>query len=155
MFAIISILAPARGATEGSGSPSASAPSISILAPARGATQPVYDAPHHPHDFNSRPCERGDQPRTAWRSRGRRFQFSPLREGRRWHDAQREQGGIFQFSPLREGRPVLFSVIVKAFKISILAPARGATKRYPAHCKQYVISILAPARGATWTRTTD
>ena len=77
---------------------------ISILAPARGATQPVQVRPVLLRDFNSRPCERGDciaGTSGAWCGR---FQFSPLREGRPRSSSRAASFLTFQFSPLREGR---------------------------------------------------
>ena len=99
---LISIHAPARGATSEGGSFSQSG-TISIHAPARGATPLVqrdhprnYISIHAPargatlcgadhkvrQDFNSRPCERGDLGRQRVRDDAFIFQFTPLREGR-------------------------------------------------------------------------
>ena len=56
----ISILAPARGATRLDDALVMHG-KISILAPARGATIVFPPLIYHDADFNSRPCERGDQ----------------------------------------------------------------------------------------------
>ena len=102
--------------------------SISILAPARGATIELL------HGFNLI-----------------LFQFSPLREGRRseprypqychsyFNSRPCERGdakymddlgiSLFQFSPLREGRQRADFHSNRVWHISILAPARGATRK--------------------------
>ena len=122
----ISIHAPARGATR-IGTLCAPSHKISIHAPARGATTQ--------RSISTRSCG---------------FQFTPLREGRR-HAEQESlsdplyfnsrpcergdaNGGVkipgytqFQFTPLREGRQVIGRIFDGMKKISIHAPARGAT----------------------------
>ena len=55
------------------------------------------------------------------------FQFSPLREGRHIPFNLTIHVNQFQFSPLREGRRANETVTIVQF-ISILAPARGATR---------------------------
>ena len=126
---IISIHAPARGATEGkaatievgevfqftplregrryTGGRLLCFPVISIHAPARGATR------SHLWVVLS----------------SRIFQFTPLREGRLCALHLALDTGVFQFTPLREGRP-RSTWPHKAGKISIHAPARGATPRF-------------------------
>ena len=121
---------------------------ISILAPARGATKlPSFYAPGQ-FNFNSRPCERGDvsglilaacnQISILAPARGATsasvissaictFQFSPLREGRLFCFSHSASKPLFQFSPLREGRPDRGQHGLILGPISILAPARGAT----------------------------
>ena len=122
-------------------------------------------------NFNSRPCERGDLAYEADELGVGAFQFSPLREGRRGHAQVRhhepdfnsrpcERGDAagsgspcppsrFQFSPLREGRLHCGYIGRVVWTISILAPARGATKiKFKGGFVSH-ISILAPARGAT------
>ena len=146
MYIIISILAPARGAT---------AQPWPFCSPCRFQFSPLREGRRRGLPtaacagcyFNSRPCERGDAAYDLARAR-EEFQFSPLREGRRYtmpcfHPSliisilapargatgsrrRTAGGGSFQFSPLREGR--LFFCLSKAEEqISILAPARGAT----------------------------
>ena len=78
-------------------------------------------------NFNSRPCERGD---------------------RRWND-WRKSASLFQFTPLREGRHPLVQKLYWRYKISIHAPARGATQDEMEEILGADISIHAPARGAT------
>ena len=78
---------------------------ISIHAPARGATGCAPSRFQPSSHFNSRPCERGDDLRRRQTVRERKFQFTPLREGRRSRRAAKED----------------------TQRISIHAPARGAT----------------------------
>ena len=78
---------------------------ISILAPARGATTFTLFIFQFRHNFNSRPCERGDEPLCLFCVVSEEFQFSPLREGRHLCRLLIFMQNLFQFSPLREGRP--------------------------------------------------
>ena len=97
---------------------------ISIHAPARGATAgPAGET--GPVDFNSRPCERGDQ--------YRRESFAP------WY---------FNSRPCERGDR-RDQKEIPGKQISIHAPARGATGGGVRHGLQVIISIHAPARGAT------
>ncbi len=178
--------------------------------------RPQRNAPAFPDDdFNSRPCERGDDippskqriitisihaPARGATTRHRyincnvEFQFTPLREGRPFELSGKakvrsfnsrpcERGdrlfltgcllNKFQFTPLREGRQPYFQPSSLIIKISIHAPARGATfylnafifsfklqftplreGRRHGKCGRAVknISIHAPARGATEKR---
>jgi len=77
--------------------------------------------------FNPRPCARGDKAKLAVYDDEHQFQSTPLREGRRYAAFDRQ----------REGR------------VSIHAPARGATLVRPDIAYDLVVSIHAPARGAT------
>ena len=105
---------------------------ISILAPARGATPCLPKFARCNTHFNSRPCERGDRIDAVFTARRNIFQFSPLREGRPRISSSSSgsisisilapargatgnfrcavNAGVFQFSPLREGRPIIFLV---------------------------------------------
>ena len=78
---------------------------ISILAPARGATNVLPKVRNTGNYFNSRPCERGDVRQLKLQQNLLLFQFSPLREGRQIRRHSAELYSAFQFSPLREGRP--------------------------------------------------
>ena len=77
---------------------------ISILAPARGATALRVHRARGVDDFNSRPCERGDQDQVQGRLRFSHFNSRPC-----------ERGDIVGLQKMQQ------------LKISILAPARGAT----------------------------
>ena len=122
----ISIHAPARGATANQKSNGDDKP-ISIHAPARGATGKHRPNSRRAENFNSRPCERGDNFKSMLTAMGYKFQFTPLREGRRNNAAA---AGAFN-------------------QISIHAPARGATNAAKQQQRKQKISIHAPARGAT------
>ena len=99
------------------------------------------------------------------------FQSTPLREGRRTLTNKTNKTGLFQSTPLREGRLDCYAKPDVGKRISIHAPARGATclhlHRYT-HARDFnprpcargdltakvqdglnLISIHAPARGAT------
>ena len=145
---IISIHAPAGGATESSrssgqhGSQFQFTPlregrlkvpnhwqsyhPISIHAPAGGATHQEQAERTEGYNFNSRPCGRGDQmPQLE------RVQY------------------LFQFTPLREGRPRSDRASDLPHLISIHAPAGGATRPTLEQTNAEIISIHAPAGGAT------
>ena len=146
----ISIHAPARGATT-IRYPSIYETLISIHAPARGATRPddhmrpslMYFNPRpcargdlegflewrHSQDFNPRPCARGDTAAIADHAGSRYFNPRPCARG--------------DVTATRGGQPP---------RISIHAPARGATRRNIGHFTRAWISIHAPARGATCIR---
>ena len=102
---------------------------ISIPAPARGATTRSVSCSGSRADFNSRPCERGDDMYKVRKPSIVQFQFPPLREGRLSIKRLRKKGHIFQFPPLREGRPWFHFLSICTPSISIPAPARGATGR--------------------------
>ena len=167
----ISILAPARGATKikfKGGFVS----HISILAPARGATlwgcrkcnnskfqfSPLREGRHLLEQalasrcyFNSRPCERGDRALAALAEHPKQFQFSPLREGRpALRYGVESWRKISILAPARGATSSCLRCSRGRF-ISILAPARGATHINANFCLCRIISILAPARGATFT----
>ena len=101
---------------------------ISIHAPARGATAtggpPALAANHN---FNSRPCERGDTDRFKAYARN---EFISIH------------------APAR-GATENWMTWVGEVAISIHAPARGATGNRGGNCATTEISIHAPARGAT------
>ena len=99
--------------------------------------------------FNSRPCGRGDfyadgivffvkisihAPAGGATVRqkairgGFKFQFTPLREGRLCPPPRYDLKKSFQFTPLREGRPTARRLPITRIKISIHAPAGGATQ---------------------------
>src|SRR5690606_23018927 len=99
------------------------------------------------------------------------FQSTPLREGRQRTCHGCECSGRFQSTPLREGRQRVSALDADTIRVSIPAPARGATYTPPAmgEAKQFQstplregrpflviaqlnlhrVSIHAPARGAT------
>ena len=146
---------------------------ISIHAPARGATHHVA-APNRPTQISIHAPARGATEAEALNAlNARLFQFTPLREGRRrchsrysstttisihapargatrvfladavnpvisihapargatYGDLGDGEKILFQFTPLREGRRFERWEIIMADPISIHAPARGATSR--------------------------
>ena len=146
---------------------------ISILAPARGATMFAVRCTHRAAQFQSslprgerrlcdskHLCQRDFNPRSREGSDAAiaaaintNFYFNPRsREG---SDLLIIPGNnvVLNFNPRsREGSDAVHcNLFVRPRRISILAPARGATLS-PSHLFQWgYISILAPARGATDT----
>ena len=148
---------------------------VSIHAPARGATPGVLRILSSCQCFNPRPCARGD---AAARSRRHRLEvvsihapargatsstrspspctasFNP-RPCARGDDGDPKPGDwqpMFQSTPLREGRPASARPVRRRAKVSIHAPARGATSRMAGAPSPSGVSIHAPARGATTPR---
>ena len=123
---------------------------ISILAPARGATKGEQRRNNSNPYFNPRSREGSDKIRSAGSCRGRIFQSSlPRGERRARSRAMRTVRRISILAPAR-GATEIAGYTNKQIEISILAPARGATDRVTEHeLRVIVISILAPARGAT------
>ena len=104
--AIVSIHAPAGGATREAGAHSSSS-SVSIHAPAGGATRvpPLL------------------------RITSTRFRSTPLREGRPSTVGATAERSLFRSTPLREGRQASINDLSEPTAVSIHAPAGGATIR--------------------------
>ena len=100
--------------------------SISIPAPARGATSARLCTGTQESNFNSRPCARGDMALPRFWLIPAYFNSRPCARG--------DMRDLPLFRPLR---------------ISIPAPARGATRVACPQKDSKGISIPAPARGAT------
>ena len=101
--------------------------------------------------FNSRPCERGDITPTTGLKKVQSFQFSPLREGRRTCTWTANTVRYFNSRPCERGD---FSAAYQEYlaaNISILAPARGATRAFevPYTARQFQFSPLREGRRAT------
>ena len=126
MQAVVSIHAPARGAT-GRLRFCLRQLIVSIHAPARGAT----DAPQRPA--------------------AREFSFNPrAREGRDFSDAAiQKRTFVFQSTRPRGARQRRETVLDGNRGVSIHAPARGATSASMQQPPITPVSIHAPARGAT------
>ena len=107
-------------------------PDVSIHAPARGATYPVPEQSLQVAEFQST-LPRGERHAVAWHGK-RTVCFNPRsREGSddsRWY-------------------------LCAYYKVSIHAPARGATQENSHHHQSGPVSIHAPARGATWVFAAD
>ena len=143
---------------------------ISIHAPARGATV-ADDQFVRGIIFQFTPLREGRLSTAFANMVDVEFQFTPLREGRPRASLPVMRFFIFQFTPLREGRPKSWRGGTNDFldfnsrpcergdlrrgrtftagRISIHAPARGATGWMYRTGLGCVISIHAPARGAT------
>ncbi len=144
----ISIHAPARGAT--ALMPYLSpAPGISIHAPARGATRAESQVAGGNKDFNPRSREGSDLGQTTAFPPPPRFQ-STLPRGERPQPPCRSipTPRISIHAPAR-GATLLLDDRIDLPPISIHAPARGATAHGEPPLVLPPISIHAPARGAT------
>jgi len=96
---------------------------------ARGDLREVSELAVHRLSFNPRPCARGDEPVAV--SQRRRPSFNPR--------------------PCARGDGAVVSAGVSGQRVSIRAPARGATGGTTAACggEYEGVSIRAPERGAT------
>ncbi len=124
---------------------------VSIHAPAGGATF-TLEMRQVPFEFQSTPLREGRRARwTAVKAKGG-FQSTPLREGRHLNAAIAAMQGMFQSTPLREGRRALAMMPLDATRVSIHAPAGGATVAGGGGAGLSEVSIHAPAGGATRNR---
>ena len=168
----VSIHAPARGATA-AGVLVLGFEQVSIHAPARGATYRWSSASFTSSCFNPRAREGRDAPGVAPVSAVCTFQSTRPRGARPPVDAAAHQvPGLFQSTRPRGARPARGRQAGRACRVSIHAPARGATAssatrpsrmasfnpraregrdaRFGHRWVQWVtVSIHAPARGAT------
>ena len=126
---LVSIRAPARGATQREAL-RVRRVFVSIRAPARGATwlPPLRQSLRS--CFNPRPRTGGDPSHTSLGTPGEKFQSAPP----------------------HGGRHIVSQPISLDSRVSIRAPARGATRRDDGGGCRYRVSIRAPARGATLSR---
>ena len=124
---------------------------ISIHAPPRGATRKPISARGKPI-FQFTPLREG-RPSRRFRpsSRAPNFNSRPSARGDARGSASRLRRTNFNSRPSARG-DLLFSWPFSAFRISIHAPPRGATKGNVIADERYIISIHAPPRGATATR---
>ena len=77
--------------------------------------------------FQSTPLREGRRLKDVTLGGYDKFQSTPLREGRRHHQANRGVLPQFQSTPLREGRREVRDRQDDLYRVSIHAPARGAT----------------------------
>ena len=121
---------------------------ISIHAPARGATTTTWQPRQTSYNFNPRSREGSDHDRG--RCEGNGDDFNPRsREGsdKAWANLTNDE---LHFNPRsREGSDSASLKVISPLKISIHAPARGATFSLRNNFRGWNISIHAPARGAT------
>ena len=120
---------------------------ISIHAPARGATGCIGRGRERLHYFNSRPCERGDSPKSSGLPWGK-FQFTPLREGRPIPPFASRATSNFNSRPCERGDGSPDSHLVEATYFNSRPCERGNAKTLKSS-ESLPISIHAPARGAT------
>ena len=150
MASIISIHAPARGATKVTVHFNQNHSNISIHAPARGATGDAKDIWLAVRNFNPRSREGSDHKFISSASKMR--YFNPRsREGSDIQPTRnkRETADKFQSTLPRGERRALLGTLTNDEQISIHAPARGATPFGRIFRLFAAISIHAPARGAT------
>ena len=81
-----------------------------------------------PENFNSRPCGRGDPLPPPARIVHLDFNSRPCGRGDPSSAIFTLRSVLFQFTPLREGRPISFPPMPGPYRISIHAPAGGATR---------------------------
>ena len=99
-------------------------------------------------NFNSRPCERGFAEDGNAKFIESLFQFTPLREGLLPEARKKNLKTNFNSRPCERGFNIIFCY--SAFiRISIHAPARGASAQTERLSAEPTISIHAPARGAS------
>ena len=144
--AMVSIHAPARGATRESGRTS---PHDGFNSRAREGRDPPSDLViSPPYGFNSRAREGRDKGKRNGRNLRRVSIHAPARGATmtiwRPHQIARRFN-----SRAREGRDYFPPSNQIAHYVSIHAPARGATQHLPYIIDEDAVSIHAPARGAT------
>ena len=146
---------------------------VSIRAPARGATGAVSPRTAGTACFNPRPRTGGDSRFTAPGIVVAMFQSAPPHGGRRLRRGHSPCAGWFQSAPPHGGRPARVGAHAAPERVSIRAPARGATPTttHRRLCNRFnprprtggdlhgslwsrrrQVSIRAPARGATRSR---
>ena len=156
MASIISIHAPARGATKVTVHFNQNHSNISIHAPARGATYSPHEIKERLQiNFNPRSREGSDTIRSHFPSFCCHFNPRSREGSDRRSPCLFRTRSRFQSTLPRGERPVIFVLSTTIQLISIHAPARGATLYHLVLQRGAIISIHAPARGATrssWKR---
>ena len=150
MASIISIHAPARGATKVTVHFNQNHSNISIHAPARGATYSPHEIKERLQiNFNPRSREGSDEDVTTKVDSLEISIHAPARGATSTYQHTHYSTRISIHAPARGATD--FSDFFKFFlRISIHAPARGATVDPFFGSLDHVISIHAPARGATF-----
>ncbi len=126
----------------------ASSAIISIHAPARGATSRGYPGRQTTWTFQFTPLREGRLQQLRLAAVAPLFQFTPLREGRPFRQDSAGITGKFQFTPLREGRPGCACLMSSSSNFNSRPCERGDGISAKRIAKE-LISIHAPARGAT------
>ncbi len=166
---LVSIHAPARGATRGERIAAVEVV-VSIHAPARGATPALLRDCRQVWRFDPRPCARGDSRGRSCSTSCKSFDPRPCARGDREADDDHAASAVsihapargatigwqaayarrqFRSTPLREGRHAGALASIVGEGVSIHAPARGATPEPGGVAVLEMVSIHAPARGAT------
>ena len=145
----ISIHAPAKGATTKTDKDEFPL-NISIHAPAKGATWKRQKC-RSPREFQSTLPRRERLISRIWFKRISRFQSTLPRRERRC--LRIDTNSFNYFNPRsREGSDTESNAGLQYDRISIHAPAKGATTASVELSDNSIISIHAPAKGATWKR---
>jgi len=143
----VSIHAPARGATSMSAGFSTRCRFQST--PLREGRRIVSGSEAKGECFNPRPCARGDIMARHPPAPPAGFNPRPCARGDSCGRTGKEKDHRFQSTPLREGRQAYTHPVIPGTRVSIHAPARGATSISPWFISSRDVSIHAPARGAT------
>ena len=124
---------------------------VSIHAPAKGATCLRTMHAASCSCFNPRPREGGDAAMLGNGGARLLFQSTPPRRGRRVSSIRLGcRDDMFQSTPPRRGRRVVRGRHRGCKRVSIHAPAKGATGSRSSGFSYGGVSIHAPAKGATW-----
>ena len=109
----------------------------------------MYQAATQPDSFNPRPRAGGDQKQMPGNVPAARFNPRPRAGGDRAMAVNLDFDIEFQSTPPRRGRrkPRFENYLYK--KVSIHAPAQGATRQGECAIARAIVSIHAPAQGAT------
>ena len=125
---------------------------VSIHAPARGATWPRGRRTASGSRFQSTPPHGGRPARlTGWSGPGR-FQSTPPHGGRRWTRKHDNRLAQFQSTPPHGGRPRPVAPLFEEILFQSTPPHGGRLNCEWARPGQLDVSIHAPARGATGIR---
>ena len=142
---------PPRGGRPQLGRPGCAEPLVSIHAPARGATQGLPGIGQRFAGFNPRPRAGGDaaEPHAV---QAATWSFNP--RPRAGGDAvprmlARPARRVSIHAPARGATHCPAGAPKRPVRVSIHAPARGATSRRPEPTGEVAVSIHAPAWGAT------
>ena len=121
---------------------------VSIHAPARGATIPSYWFRYAGAVSIHAPARGATPTQEAFMTETGKFQSTHPHGVRHTAPASTQINSCFN-PRTRTGCDLKWEGILKKLKVSIHAPARGATARKARYRQSYPVSIHAPARGAT------
>ena len=142
----VSILAPAQGA-----SPChvhhVKSPTGFNSRPRTGGIESPLASPRSCHCFNSRPRTGGITARQSIMDSLQKFQFSPPHRGHPITTLTFWTIGQFQFSPPHRGHRRYHTVLPIVSRVSILAPAQGASPASPLRASPPWFQFSPPHRG--------